>query len=149
MSKIIQAFLAGALFTFILDFFLFLGIKFNYIDLHGIDLYYNILFADHQNIFLYLFLSGVFGYLIIYVHNKMRIILSTTAMLLALSTLIAPIGTFVGESLLMSKNATLHDNKYTYHGDLYYNGRKTVTFYDYDLKKVIILQKERLKENEL
>ena len=51
MSKLIQALLTGIFITFILDFFIFLGIKQNYIDFYEIDVYYNILFADHQNIF--------------------------------------------------------------------------------------------------
>jgi len=52
MSKLIQAFLAGIFFTFFLDFFIFLGILLHYINFYEIDLYYNILFADNQNIFL-------------------------------------------------------------------------------------------------
>ena len=54
MNKLFQAFLTGVFFTFILDFFLFLGIFLNYIKYYEIDLYYNILFADHQNIYIYL-----------------------------------------------------------------------------------------------
>ena len=50
MSKLVQAFLSGAFFTFFLDFFLFLGMKLNYIDYYKIDLYYNPFFADNQNI---------------------------------------------------------------------------------------------------
>jgi len=54
MSKIVQMILSGMFFTFILDFFLFLGVKETYIDSHGIKLYYNILFADNQNIFIFI-----------------------------------------------------------------------------------------------
>ena len=146
MSKILQALLAGTLFTFILDFFLFLGIKLNYIDTYDIDVYYNILFADHQNIFLYGILSFLFGFLIIYVNHKISISIALFFALLASSTLISPIGHKVGELLLMQKNISFHDDKYTYHGDVYYDGRKTLAFYDYELKKVIILQKNKLKE---
>ncbi len=146
MSKIIQAFLAGVLFTFILDFFLFLGIKLNYIDTNNIDVYYNILFADNQNIFLYAIVSFLFGFLIIYANHKLSISTAIVFTLLASSTLISPIGHKAGEILLMKKNVTLHDDKYSYHGDIYYNGRKSIAFYDYELKKVIILKKNRLKE---
>ncbi len=146
MSKIIQAVLAGVLFTFILDFFLFLGIKLNYIDTYNINVYYNILFADHQNIFLYATLSLLFGFLIIYANHKISISTAIVFALLASSTLISPVGNKAGEILLMKKNITLHDDKYSYHGDIYYDGRKTIAFYDYELKKVIILKKNRLKE---
>ncbi|MDQ7062587.1 MAG: hypothetical protein Q9M43_16295 [Sulfurimonas sp.] len=69
MSKLVQAFLTGAFFTFFIDFFLFLGIKINYIDLYEIDLYYNVLFADNQNIFIYLFFTLLFGYIITYLEH--------------------------------------------------------------------------------
>jgi hypothetical protein len=44
----------------------------------------------------------------------------------------------------MQKNITLKTDKFSYHGDLLYNGRKDITFYDYELKKVIILPKEKI-----
>ena len=66
MSKIVQALLVGMLVTFILDFFLFLGIFLNYINPLEIDLYYNILFADNQNIYIYTFFTLLFGYLVMY-----------------------------------------------------------------------------------
>jgi hypothetical protein len=49
--------------------------------------------------------------------------------------------------MLMKKNISLKTNKFSYHGDIYYNGRKTVTFYDYTLKKVIILNKIKIQGN--
>jgi len=147
MSKFFQAFLTGIFFTFILDFFLFLGIKLNYIDFFNIDLYYNILFADHQNIYLYLLLASLLGYIIIYLdNNKVSAIMLGILFSLVSLTLIAPIGKSMGELLLMKKNITLKDSKYTYIGDAYYIGRKSVTFYDYELQKIIILEKNKLKD---
>jgi len=46
----------------------------------------------------------------------------------------------------MKKNVTLKDKKYSFHGDIYYKGRKFITFYDYELKKVILLKKKDLKQ---
>ena len=146
MSKLIQAMLAGALFTFILDFFLFLGIKLHYIDFYNIDVYYNILFADNQNIFIYLILSIIFGFMIIYANNKLSVITAVIVFLLSLSTLISPIGHFMGELILMEKNVQLNDEKHHYIGDIYYNGRDTITFYDREIDKIIILEKNKLKE---
>ncbi len=146
MSKIIQALLAGSLFTFICDFFLFLGIKLHYIDAYNIEVYYNILFADNQNFIIYTILSFFFGYVIIYINHKISIPLTLVFALFTLSALIPIVGHAIGESLLMQKNVQLHDQHHTYVGDIYYNGRKTITFYDNEIKKVIILQKNKLKE---
>jgi len=144
-TKIVQAFLTGLFFTFILDFFLFLGIKENYIDFHNIDVYYNILFADHQNIFIFLFFTVIIGFVVIYLPNKIAIAFVGFLSLLSASTLIPPVGKTVGEMILMQKNVTLKTKKFSYHGDIYYNGRKNITFYDYELKKVIILPKNKIE----
>ncbi len=145
MSKFFQALLTGMFFTFLLDFFIFLGIKQNYIDLYEIDLYYNILFADHQNIYLFVFMALILGFVVTYL-NKTKISISLIGLLsiLALLTLVPSIGESLGKSLLMSKNTTLQTNKYTFHGDIYYDGRKQITFYDNELQKMIVLDKKDL-----
>ncbi len=146
MTKAVQAFLSGAFFTFFVDFFLFLGMKLNYIDFYKIDLYYNPFFADHQNIYIYLLFSVFFGILITYIENtKLSLIVIGGFFALSLSTLIQPIGYKVASTLFMTKNVTYHDSRYVYKGDVYYNGRTHITFYDYDLKKVIRLNKKDLK----
>ena len=146
MSKFFQAFLTGIFFTFILDFFIFLGIKLNYIDFYEIDLYYNILFADNQCFILYAIFSAIIGYVVIYVNNnKVSAIVLGTLLFITSLTLIPPIGYQLGEMMFMQKNATLQDERHTYVGDIYYDGRTRVTFYDYNLKKVINLDKNRLK----
>lgn len=146
MTKLVQAFLTGIFFTFILDFFIFLGIKLHYIDYYEIAVYYNILFADHQNIYIFLAISTVLGYIVTYVNNtKLSIITIGTLCIIVSLTLLETIGNKVGEIILMDKNTTLYSKKYTYDGDIYYNGRKKITFYDYKLKKIILLNKKELK----
>ncbi len=146
MSKIVQAFLSGIFFTFFLDFFVFLGLKLHYIDFYEIDIYYNILFADNQNIFIYLLLSFIIGYLTIYTHNnKISITIIVIFFLASLSTLIQPIGYALGEMIFMTKNITLKENKHKFTGDIYYNGREKIIFYDYKLRKVISLNKKDLR----
>ena len=146
MSKFFQALLTGMFFTFILDFFIFLGIKLNYIDFYNIDLYYNILFADNQCFLLYAIISALIGYVVIYLNNnKISAIVLGILFFIAALTLIQPVGYKLGEMILMTKDTTLKDKKDTYIGDIYYNGRTKVTFYDYNLKKVISLDKNRLK----
>jgi len=146
MSKAIQALLSGVFFTFILDFFLFLGIKQNYIDFYNIDLYYNILFADNQNIFIYMISSIIFGGMITYLNNKITIITLGFLFLLSISTLVPTFGYKLGEFMFMKKNTTYKNQKYTFIGDAYYIGRKNITFYDYELKKIILLDKKELVE---
>lgn len=145
MSKFIQAFLSGVFFTFLLDFLIFLSIKLHYIDFYEINVYYNILFADHQNIYIYLAFSLTIGYIVIYLNNKVGLIVLSALFILTSLTLIQPIGHLVGEKLLMKKNVTLHNKKHTFVGDIYYDGRRQITFYDYELKKIIILNKKELK----
>ena len=142
MSKLVQALLSGILFTFLLDAFLFVGIKIHYIDLHEIHLYYNVLFADHQNIYIFAFFTLFIGFIIGY--TKFAVSIIGLLFILVLTLFVPSIGKTVGEMLLMQKNIMHKDKKYTYIGDSYYNGRNSITFYDYELKKVIILDKKRL-----
>ena len=145
MSKLVQALLTGMFITFILDFFIFLGIKQNYIDLHEIDLYYNILFADHQNIYMFSFASIFLGLIVTYLNKtKVSITLISLLSIIALSTLIPSVGEELGKTLLMSKNITLKGDKHIYYGDIYYDGRSKITFYDKELQKIIVLNKKDL-----
>jgi len=145
MSKIIQMILSGMFFTFICDFFLFLGIKQNYIDTNNIQIYYNILFADNQSFIIFLFFTLITGYIVMYLSNKIALISIGTLFLLSASTLIPPIGKMTGEALFMQKNRSIKTDKFSYHGDLLYIGRKNIYFYDYELKKVIILDKNKIQ----
>ena len=104
MSKVVQALLSGMFFTFLLDFFLFLGIFQNYIRVYEIDLYYNILFADNQSMILFALFTIILGYLSIYQNAKLAIIVIGTLSIFSLATLITPIGNTLGEVMLMKKN---------------------------------------------
>lgn len=144
MSKMVQALLSGMFFTFILDFFLFLGIQQNYINTHEIALYYNILFADHQNIFIFFGMSIFLAYITLYRSSKVSLIILLPLFSLVFSTLIPPIGELVGEILLMQKNVPLQTKNYSYKGDILYIGRENVTFYDYRLKKNLLFPKNTI-----
>jgi MFS family permease len=146
MSKLFQALLSGIFFTFILDFFFFLALKLNYIDPHGIDLYYNILFADNQNLIVFTILSIIWGYVIIYLGHKVALVFSILLFSSVTLLFIPSFGKEVGAQLFEKKNTTLHTKRFTYKGDIYYNGRKNITFYDYELKKVIILPKNKITQ---
>jgi len=144
MSKLVQAFLSGMFITFLLDFFLFLGIFQNYIRVHEIDLYYNILFADNQSLVLFLLFSIFLGYIFLYLSTKIVLVTIGALALLSLSTLITPIGNSVAEIILMKKDVVLNMQKYSYQGDILYDGREYITFYDYRFKKVLELEKNKI-----
>jgi len=145
MTKLVQAFLTGAFFTFILDFFIFLGIKENYVDFYEIDLYYNVLFADNQNGYLYLLFTAMIGYVISYVDdNRISLALLGVLFSLAALTLVPSLGHKLGTALFTKEDVTYKDSRHTFVGDEYYNGRKNVTFFDYELQKIITLEKKEL-----
>lgn len=147
MIKAVQAFLAGIFFTFILDFFFFLGIHLHYINAYEIDVYYNILFADHQSLVLYLFGTVFLGYLTIYTDSPKRAALTLAGLFaLFLLSLVPPVGNALGEMLLMQEDQTLYDSRYRYHGDIYYDGRDTVWIYDDELQQIVKLSKKDLKQ---
>jgi len=147
MSKLFQALLSGIFVTFILDFFLFLGIKVNYTDNFDTKLYYNILFADNQNIVLFTLSSILLGYIVIYVNNKIALSIIGVLFMLSLATLIQPVGSFVGELLFLEKNVSLKTDKFSYRGDIYYRGRKDIIFYDYKLNKILYFDKNTIQGN--
>ena len=145
MSKFVQALLSGIFISFLLDFFLFLGIFQNYIRVHEIDLYYNILFADNQNIVLFTIMSLLLGYLTLLKNKKISLGIIAFLALLSLSTLITPIGQSIAEILLMKKNVQLETKKYSYIGDILYDGRVNIILYDYKFKKILKINKNKIK----
>lgn len=146
MTKFIMALLVGMLTTFIVDFFLFLGIQLHYIDTYEIKVYYNILFADNQNFAFYFLFSGIFGFIIIYIANKKLTVLTIISLtILAILPLFEPIGKSLGEMMFMKKGVTYNDKRFSFYGDVYYNGRDEITFYDYELQKMILLKKKDLQ----
>jgi hypothetical protein len=141
MSKIIQAILSGLLFSFIIDFFFFLGLFLNYIKPMKIDIYFNIFFVDNQNIFIYLALSVFIGYLIMFSKNIIKVPIILVIFLVGSSTLLPDIAKKVAEVMFEKKDVTLHNKKFTFRGDIYYVGREKITFFDKDLNKIILLDK--------
>lgn len=144
MSKIVQALLAGMFFTFFMDFFIFLGIKVNYIDVLNIDEFYNILFADNQNALIFYPLSILLGYLVMYRSNKLSLIVMIPLFLLSFSTLIPPVGKALGESMFYKSDVLLQTKKYSYTGDIIYTSRTEVLFYDTNIQKVLHIDKNKI-----
>ncbi len=145
MKKALLALLTGMFITFIMDFFLFLGLKINYFNFYEIDIFYNVLFADNQNFLIFFGLSLLFGSIIIFIANKkLTILLIGILTLISIAPLFNDIGRSLGKIMFMKKNVTYHEAKYSFTGDVYYDGRTTIHFYDNDLGRIIILQKDKL-----
>ena len=145
MSKTIQALFTGMLVTFIVDFFLFLGIKINYFDFYEIEIFYNVLFADNQNFLIFFTSSIIIGFIIIFISNK-KLTLVTLSILtiISIAPLFSTLGESLGKSMFMKKDISYRESKHNFHGDVYYDGRTTIHFYDDELKRIIILQKDKL-----
>jgi hypothetical protein len=147
MSKFFQAFLTGAFFTFILDFQLFLGIKLNYIDRYEIDEYYNILFADHQNLLYIIPLVILIGFITTYPKSPKTALITLGALFtITLLVFIPSIGERVGANLFQEKDVRYYDGRYQYKGTLYYESRQKVTLFDEELQRLITLNKKDLKK---
>lgn len=145
MIRAIQALLTGMFITFILDFFLFLGVMLHYIEFYKIGLYYNILFVDNQNWYLFFSLSIIFGLMVIYIKNyKISLIPIVIISIFTSLTLFEDFGYMAGEAMFMKKNTTLRSAKFTYTGNIIYEGREEITFYRNDIAKIITLKKKDL-----
>lgn len=146
MSKTLIALLTGMLITFIVDFFLFLGMKLNYFDFYEIEIFYNVLFADNQDFTLFFTSSIVFGFIVIFVANKkLTLTLISILTIVSIAPLFSDIGKSLGKEVFMKKDQTFNEAKHSFYGDVYYDGRRTIHFYDNELNRIIILQKDKLK----
>lgn len=142
ISKLVMALLAGMFFTFFLDFFFFLGLFLNYIQAQNIDVYYNILFADHQNVYLFFLGSVVFGYLFIFIEEtKIAAVVFGILFVIVSLTLVPLIGKSVGKMMFEKKNKIIKDGSFIYIGKIIYEGRSSTWFYDNDIKKIIEIKK--------
>jgi hypothetical protein len=107
MSKIFQAFLSGVFFTFILDFFLILAVKINYIDTYNIKIYYNILFADNQNIYIFAIFTFLIGFVMMYTNKKVYLSFIGALFVVVFITFIPDIGYKFGEYMFMKKGVNM------------------------------------------
>ncbi len=145
--KLGSALLAGMFFTFFLDFFFILGIFLNYIKAQNIDVYYNVLFADHQSYILYSLGVICFGYLFVFFKDtKIAAIIFTLCLIIVNLTQIPSIGKEVGSMLLAEKEKVIRSGAHIYIGTIIYTGRDTVWFYDDELEKIITFEKEKISE---
>lgn len=76
----------------------------HYIEFYKIDLYYNILFVDNQNWYLFFLLSIIFGWMVIYIKNyKIALIPIVAISIFTSLTLFEDFGYMAGEAMFMKK----------------------------------------------
>jgi len=144
-AKLVTALLAGAFFTFFLDFFLFLGLFLNYIQAQEIDVYYNVLFADHQSLLLFFLGVAIFGYLFIFLKKvKLGVIIFILSFALVNLSLIPSVGNFLGQMVFEESNKVLQESGHTYVGKIVYKGRVFTWFFDDDLEKIVKLENQKI-----
>ena len=148
MSKLVLAALSGIFFTFILDFFIFLSFKLHYIDRYEIDLYYNILFADNQNIIFYLIFTFILGYLTIYFKNMKITAIILGVLFFSVLTLnfIPSLGEGLAKMVFLKTDQRIFDGHHIYNGDIYYDGRDEIYMYDNEIERLITIQKKDIKK---
>jgi len=145
-NKLATAFFAGVFFAFFLDFFFILGLFLNYIQAQDIDVYYNILFADHQSYIVFFTLVVIFGYLFIFFPStKIATIIFGVCFAIVNLVQIPDIGFYMGQMMFEKQNKIIQEGKYTYVGKTVYEGRDTIWFYEDELKKIIEIQKQDVK----
>jgi len=145
--KLVTAFIAGVFFAFFLDFFFILGIFLNYIQAQDIDVYYNILFADHQSYFVFFPLVLIFGYLFLFFPStKIATIIFMVCFAIVNLMQIPSIGFKVGQMLLEKTNVIINEGEYTYIGKTVYEGRDSIWFYEDELDKIIEIDKGKINE---
>jgi len=146
-SKLASAFMAGVFFAFFLDFFFILGLFLNYIEAQDIDVYYNILFADHQSYLVFFSLVVIFGYLFIFFPStKIATIIFGVCFAIVNLTQIPDIGFYMGQMMFEKQNKIIKEGEYTYVGKTVYEGRDTIWFYEEELKRIIEIEKSKIGE---
>jgi hypothetical protein len=146
ISKLINAFVAGFIFVLILDFLFFIGIKLNYFDAYNIKEYFNVIFFDNQNFLLFIPLSFLFGYLMLYSKiAKFFDALYLVMVLLFGLTLQDNIGKYAGEILFGEAKKSFKVGKTLFYGDILYQGREKLYIRRNDINKTIALRYDEVE----
>lgn len=127
LVKLSNALFFGTIFVLLLDFLIFVGLKLNYFDFYGIDIYFNTLFVDNQPWLLLFFLSLALGYAMLYlrgnaIFDRIYIVLVIVSALL----FYPPVGKALGERLFMEKGRSVEVLGKPMVVDILYRGRDRV-----------------------
>ena len=128
----------GSFFSFIIDFFFFLGIKFHYLDFYGVNVYFNPFFAYNENYLYFILKAIVLGFLYLQKAfiNKVLFILIVLACVLPM---IPKFGYELGSYIFYKKN--FQEDKNGFSLDLIYDGKKKYFLIDTNTKELISIKK--------
>jgi hypothetical protein len=152
MIKLIQALLTSLFVIMIIDFFIFLGMQFHYLDFYKVPEFFNPFFCHNQSYYILLPSTVILTVMILFLKKPkilMPIVMSILVLISIASTFISSFGFWLGKTILVQDNIVLEDSRYTYRGNIYFEGRSTVLFYDKETKKLFELEKTDIikKEN--
>jgi len=144
-DKVVNSIFFGVLLFFILDIIFFIGLKSTYLEHYSIKEFFNPFFIDHQNIFIFLPLSFILGYLTFVSRlSKIFFIIYGLLFLCSFTVFIKPIGLEVGEFMFMKKGVSITEtngnvSKY----DIIYEGRRYLYLQKDRNSIVIVVDKEK------
>ncbi|MBE0491645.1 MAG: isoleucyl-tRNA synthetase [Sulfurospirillum sp.] len=143
--KFINAFLMGIAFISLLTFLFFIGLKIHYFEYYGIKEYFNIIFVDNLNFYIYPLVAFFVGYAILYsgfINFFLKVYIALV--FLSAASIYQPIGLMVGEKLFMQKDLRLKFGSIVFSADMLYAGREKIYLYRQDLAKMVTLDKSEV-----
>ncbi len=139
-NRILISFFMGFIAISILDFLFFIGLQLNYFEHYGINIYFNALFAQNQNLYILTPLTLLTGYMLMYnPFAKQFLKLYVIIIILFATTLYQPIGQKAGETIFSKQNQTYQLGSTTFNGSTLYEARGKIYIYRKDLKRTIEL----------
>lgn len=147
ISKMLSLLVMGPLLAIIPAFFFFIGIKSNYFDAQEIPVFYNILFVDHISWPIFFAVALLLGMLFVL---PKRMLLPTIIYALFVGASFAPflpsIGKSLGEKLFSKENFHIKQGRFTYHGILLFESRKSYFLKDDESHNMIEFRKDKIDE---
>lgn len=130
IALLIRSLFFGSLLVLMLDAIVFIAIKVNYFDYYEITEFYNVIFIDAQNLWLFFGASLLLGYLFFdSVMGKFMQIFYVVLLLGAMVTFYEPLGQTIAHQLFYHEDARLNiDNRHEVMADVYYVGRNYIYF---------------------
>ena len=142
MNKILSLILIGTLVTFIFDFLIILTAKINYLDFYGIHTYYNQLFFDTQNGFIFFIGILIYGGVFVLFDNiKISMSIFFISFLVVLTFFIPTNGYNIGAYIFKSENHIYKRFGIMKKGDILYENFEKYYIYDKDTENIIVINK--------
>ena len=146
MSKVLTFLFLTLLSPLMPAFFFFVGIKVAYIDLYGIEEYFNVLFVDNMSWSFYWAFGVICAVLFMLPFKRLTGSLFVLITLVSMSMLIDHVGHDVGEKIFSKKPFYIKKKPYTYKGVLLYEGRHNYYLLNEENNRTITFNKGDIDE---